>query len=201
MSRDRLIGKLHYQYSAILAELCGRKSPVQEIRPNACRLESDYCMTELLVFLTLSSHLTSRPCYNKCASLQHTEIISTLTELYTLLSTSGAIASDLVLLPDHAIGLYPADKIAGSAALAAGYSQEVVDLLRALPYLDVSKHEMFLELLPSTFPITYYGADLGEGYFEGWREVLNDEVMPPSALKLTHNDLYGFEFIYDVKTS
>lgn len=132
---------------------------------------------------------------------QHIEIISTLTELYTILFTSGAIASDLLLLPDPATGLHPPDTINSAAALSAGFSQEVVDLLCALPYLNVDEHELHLELLPSTFPITYRGNDLDEGYFESQRSMLNDEVMPPHALKLTHNELHGLEFIYDVKTS
>ncbi|RMZ78337.1 hypothetical protein DV738_g3888, partial [Chaetothyriales sp. CBS 135597] len=130
----------------------------------------------------------------------HIEIISALTELYTLLSTSGAIASDRIILPNPTTGLHPPGTIARQAALAAGFLQEVVDLLSALPYLDVSKYETRFELLPGTFPITYYGQELDKSYFKGWREMPEDREMPPSAIKLTHNELYGIEYIYDVKT-
>lgn len=128
-------------------------------------------------------------------SSPHAEIIDTLHEWYTLLSTLAAIKPSLVRHPPHSSGTLNAQ-----AARAAGYADEAVALLQELPYLDVGDHEMFLELLPSTFPLSYLG-DLDQGYFESCREMQRDEMMPSTAVKLTRSEIYGVVFVYDVGTS
>lgn len=141
----------------------------------------------------------------------HAELIDTLTELYTLLDTLGALppadadsdpnaASPTVnvFLPPH-----PAGSISAEAAAAAGFAPEAVSLMSALPFLardHAYKHGSGCELLPSTYALSYLGGDLDEGDFEWRRELLSDGLMPPTALKLTQSDVYGVEWIYDVGT-
>lgn len=132
----------------------------------------------------------------------HGELIDVLRELYTLLSRLGAIPFEMIQLPDPTTGVHPEGSINTEAADAAGYAPETIRLMTMLPYLAVDhRHEMFFELLPSTFPITYIGADLDEGHFRDRRELLNDAEMPPSAMRLTRSEIYGTEFIYDTATS
>lgn len=121
----------------------------------------------------------------------HSEFITTLTELYTLLDTLAATPPDSVHLPPHAPGAFNSD-----VAIAAGYAPDTVDLLSALPYLD-KKLEMEWELLPSTFPVSY----LEEENFDFRREMLYDEMMPPTVLRPTSSAIYGVVFIYDTRTS
>ena len=125
----------------------------------------------------------------------HAEIIETLREWYTLLETLAATKPGLARHPPH-----PSEVFNAEAARTAGYADEAVGLLQELPYLDVGDHEMFLELLPSTFPLSYLG-HLDVGYFEACREMQHDEMMPPTAIKLTRSEIYGHVFIYDTATS
>jgi hypothetical protein len=133
----------------------------------------------------------------------HTEIITVLTELYTLLDTLAAISPNLVRLPSTSTGIHPPSIFNATAAHAAGFSSEAVTVLSALPYLDVSRHEIMLGLQPSTYPLSYLGADLDEVYFSTWREMLdNEEPMPPSAIQLTWEEGgHGMVYIYDTETS
>lgn len=145
----------------------------------------------------------------------HAELIDALTELYTLLDTLGALSpldsdpgpdydSDTatptanVLLPPN-----PASSINAIAATAAGFAPETVSVMSKLPFLTSDytySHGDGYELMPSTYPLSYLGEDLDEGGFESRRELLSDQVMPPTALKLTQSDVYGVEWIYDVAT-
>ncbi len=129
----------------------------------------------------------------------HRELISTLYELYTLLSSLGAVPA--VYLPDPKTGTHPDGAINTASATAAGYAPGTVQLMTALPYLTDASHEMFVQLLPSTYPITYLGETFDEGYFLGFRELLNDAEMLPTALQLTRSEIYGTVFIYDTATS
>jgi hypothetical protein len=133
----------------------------------------------------------------------HTEIITVLTELYTLLDSLAVISHDLVRLPPTSTGVHPPSIFNATAAGAAGFSSETVAVLSALPYLDVGRHEMMLALQPSTYPLSYLGADLDEGYFSTWREMLEtEEPMPSSAIQLTWEEGgYGMVYIYDTETS
>lgn len=145
----------------------------------------------------------------------HAELIDALTELYTLLDTLGALPpadadsdaeSDPASLNDHInvfLPPHPAGSINVEAAAAAGFAPEVVSLMPALPFLaddHAYKHGSGCELMHSTYALSYLGKDLDEGDFEWRREILNDELIPPTALKLTKSDVYGVEWIYDVGT-
>lgn len=133
---------------------------------------------------------------------RHSELIDVLREFYTLLSRLGAIPAERIQLPDPNTGVHPDGAINTEAVEAAGYAPETVRLISMLPYLAFDdRHEMFFELLPGTFPITYIGADLDEGHFRDLRELLNDAEMPPTAMRLTRSEMYGTEFIYDTATS
>lgn len=141
---------------------------------------------------------------NVPSSQQHAELIDSLQELYVLLATLGAFpalgddAGDPVQLPPHAPG-----SINAAAAAEAGYAPAAVELMRALPYLAAAADDYGnFEVLPSTKPITYLGGDLDEGDFEWRREMMagSDEMMPPTALRLTRINIYGVEWIYDVET-
>lgn len=141
------------------------------------------------------------------AESQHVELINALTELYTLLDTLGALpalnpdSNDVgvnVRLPPH-----PAGSLSVQAAVAAGYSAEAVALMSALPFLadeHAYKHGSGYQLMPSTYCVSYLGEDVDEGEFEWRREMLDDHLMPPTAVKLTQSDVYGVEWVYDVGT-
>lgn len=137
----------------------------------------------------------------------HAELVDALTELYTLLDTLGALPAvnpdsnddDVnVCLPPH-----PAGSLNVAAAAAAGYSAGAVALMSALPFLadeHAYKHGSGYQLMPSTYCVSYLGEDVDEGEFEWRREMLDDHLMPPTALKLTQSDVYGVEWVYDVGT-
>lgn len=131
--------------------------------------------------------------------MNHIELITTLGELYTLFVDLGMISAERLRLPDPNTGTHLNPAINKAAALDAGYSPETVEVLSALPYLDVGRHE-FMEILPSTYPITYLGDNRDEGYFRGRHGFWNDEEMEPTAIRLTSSAVYGTEFIYDTET-
>lgn len=136
---------------------------------------------------------------------RHSEIIAVLTELYTLLNSLAALSPEIaVRLPPADTGMHPPDAFNFDAARAAGFNEEAVAVLSALPYLDVGEHEMHLELQPSTYPVSYLGMEMDEGYFSEKREMLlGDEVlMPDSAMQLTWEEGGGgIVYIYDTGTS
>lgn len=133
----------------------------------------------------------------------HGELISALNELYTLLVSLAAVPDDILLrLPSPDTGVYAPGAINTTAAIAAGYDADTVALMCALPYLDLDTHDYSVELLPSTFPVSYLAPDLDEGTFEWLREMLNDEAMPATALRLTWSEGgHSYVFIYDTVTS
>ena len=98
--------------------------------------------------------------------------------------------------------IHPPSIFNADAALAAGYNEEAVAVLSAMPYLGVGRQEMMNQIRPATFPVSYLGEDLDEGYFVGQREMLDDEQMPASAIRLTWEEGgHGFVYIYDTETS
>ncbi|KAK4554478.1 hypothetical protein LTR86_008332 [Recurvomyces mirabilis] len=126
----------------------------------------------------------------------HLELINTLTELYTLFDALGATRGLGLCTPP-----YKAGEINKDAASTAGYDAEVIELMTMLPYLDVADHYLELEIQPSTYPISYVGEQLDVGYFESQRELYNDDLTAPCALRLTFGEgSYGTEFIYDTNT-
>lgn len=131
----------------------------------------------------------------------HAEFLETIDEFYSLLATLGAIQPSQVLRPDPSTGRHADGAVHTEAAVAAGYDPETVEVMRSIPYVTESDHDMFLQLVSSTYPVTYLGADLDEGYFRDKREMLHDAEMPPTALRLTWNEVYGTVFIYDCVSS
>lgn len=55
--------------------------------------------------------------------------------------------------------------------------------MRDLPYLDIELYDRTFELEPNTYPVSYRSA-LNEGELESPREMLHDESMPSTALRL-----------------
>ena len=128
---------------------------------------------------------------------RHTDFLDALHELYDLLVALAALPCG-IQQPPHAIDLFDA-----SAVRAAGYDEGVVCLLARMPYLDVDAHFSSLQLLPSTYPVTYVGEGLDEGYYASQREMFDDDeqMMPATALRLTKGEgLEGTWLIYDMKT-
>jgi hypothetical protein len=123
----------------------------------------------------------------------HSELLSILKKFYNLLETLDVIEPGSTLMPPH-----PQGAIHLEAAAAAGYASETVALMTALPYLTNEEERAHVEILYSTYPVTYYGAEKDEGSFEQEREMLLDlgGIMPPTALKLTYSDIYGTDIIY-----
>lgn len=111
------------------------------------------------------------------AESPHAEFIATPTELYTLLNTLGAVSHRPPLLA-------PYYDINTSAAEAAYYTSEAVSLMRDLPYLDVELYDRVCELKPNTYLVSYLSA-ADKGDFESLHEMLHDEFMPSTALRLT----------------
>jgi hypothetical protein len=134
---------------------------------------------------------------------RHGEIVSVLTELYSLLDTLAAVEPQLApQFPPPDTGVHSPTAFNADAARAAGFSAEAITVLSALPYLNVGDHEMHTELQPSTYPISYLGSDLNEDDFSCRREMLEDDLMPPSAIQLTWEEGgCGLVYIYDTKTS
>jgi hypothetical protein len=61
---------------------------------------------------------------------------------------------------------------------------------------------MHTELRPSTYPISYLGSDLNKDDFLSRREMLEDDLMPPSAIQLTWEEGgCGIVYIYNTDTS
>jgi hypothetical protein len=65
--------------------------------------------------------------------LDHSELISVLTELYTLLDTLSATPPLSANLPPSDTGVWPSDDFDAEAARAAGFSEEAVRVLSMIP--------------------------------------------------------------------
>lgn len=60
------------------------------------------------------------------APLDHGELASVLSELYTLLDTLAAIPDNVILRPPSDSGIHPADIFDADAASQAGFSDEAI---------------------------------------------------------------------------
>jgi len=133
----------------------------------------------------------------------HSELISVLTELWTLIDQLAVVKSDALRLPPSDSGIHSATSFHADAALAAGFTTEAVAVMSALPYLHDSEPgfgQRTIEIEGSTFPLSYLHYD--ENDFTYTREMFSDEnIMPPSAFRLTWQDVNGWEFIYDTDKS
>lgn len=127
----------------------------------------------------------------------HGEIIGVLTELHSLLDTLAAIEPCLAPQfhpPDT--GIHPPTVFNADAACAAGFDAESVEVLSALPYLNVRDHEMHTALQPNTYPISYLQTEMISHAGERcWRKTW-------CHLQLTWEEGgCGLVYICDTKTS
>lgn len=127
----------------------------------------------------------------------HRELIAVMTELWTLLDELAIIEPGALQLPPTDSGVHPASIFDADVALAAGYSPEAVAVMSALPYLHDSGQKA-IEIEGSTFPLSFLHSD--EYDFSYRREMFSDDnLMPPSAFRLTWQDVNGWEYIYDTE--
>jgi hypothetical protein len=125
----------------------------------------------------------------------HYELISTLTELYTLLDTLAAISPNTLRLPPAYTGVHPTFN--AEAAREGGYSPEAVEALSKLPYV----YGGALVGL-STCTNYYLGPNRDGEDFEQDREMMYYENLAlPSAIQLTGSEGgYGCIYVYDAET-
>jgi len=67
-------------------------------------------------------------------SLDHSKLISVLTELYTLLDTLSATPPRTSDLPPSDTGMWPLEDFDANGAREAGFSEEAVRVLSMIPY-------------------------------------------------------------------
>jgi hypothetical protein len=84
--------------------------------------------------------------------LDHSELISALTELYTLLDTLSATPPVTADLPPSDTGLWPREDFDANGAREAGFSEEAVRVLSMIPYPAFEQ-----ELEPRTTACSYLG--------------------------------------------
>lgn len=138
-------------------------------------------------------------------AMRHAELIQKLGDLYTLLAQLGSIEpSSLVQIPTPDA---PAP-IRRTAALNAGYTEEVVSLMEQLPYVSKDPNDWHPQIMPSTEPIDFTKCE-DEEAFKIWREYDdgedhededgNEDLIPGSLMKLTELHLYGVTLLYDTQ--
>jgi len=136
---------------------------------------------------------------------RHSELIAVVTELWELLDTLAIVKPEASLQrPPSNSGIHRADRFHANAALAAGFSPEAVRVISALPYLHDSQPDMgqrAVEICGSTFPLSYL--DFDEEQFGDQREIFADpdNLILPSAFRLTWQNVNGWEYIYDAEKS
>lgn len=86
------------------------------------------------------------------ASSDHSELISVLKELYSLLDTLSAVPSTSIDSPPPDTGVHPPSDLDADSALAAGFSPEAVRVLSMIPYPGYEQ-----ELEPRTTACSYLG--------------------------------------------
>lgn len=140
--------------------------------------------------------------YSIITMCQHANLISSLTEFYTLLVQLAVLdPSQQLIVPDaDAIVNLPRE-----AALSAGFCPEAIDLISQLPYLTVGISSIYPEIQPSTMLIHYYTECKNEGVFEGLRSMDDDpygeeNLIPGHSFRLTLQELYGTSLIYNTET-
>lgn len=139
------------------------------------------------------------------AAMRHAELIRKLAEFYILLVQLGSIEESSVHIPSSDT---PAP-IRRAAALEAGYSRDVVDLLEQLPYVSKDPNDWHPEFLPSIEPIDFTKCEDADA-FKIWREFDdgrehededgNEDLIPASLLKLSEHHLYGTTLLYDTQS-
>lgn len=127
----------------------------------------------------------------------HRELITVMTELWILLDELAILEPGALQLPPTDSGVHPASSFHAKLALAAGYSPEAAAVMSSLPYLH-DGDQRAVEIDGTTFPLSFLHAD--EYDFTYRREMFADgNLMPPSAFRLTWQDVNGWEYIYDTE--
>jgi hypothetical protein len=96
---------------------------------------------------TMTSSVSEPP-----GPLNHSELISVLTELYTLLDTLSATPPLTAELPPSDTGMWPLEDFDADGAREAGFSEEAVRVLSMIPYPAFEQ-----ELEPRTTACSYLG--------------------------------------------
>lgn len=136
---------------------------------------------------------------------KHNELIAVMTELWELLDLLATVKPGASLQRSSSdTGVHHADRFNVDAALAAGFTHEAAKVMSALPYLHDSQPDMgqrAVEICGSTFPLSYL--DFDEEQFADQREIFADpdNLILPSAFRLTWQDVNGWEYIYDAEKS
>ena len=129
------------------------------------------------------------------SSSDHSELYSTLSELWTLLDTLAAVPPNIVTLPPADTGTHPPTEFNADSARAGGFTEEAIAVLASLPYLQYP-----LEIQPSTSPRCFLGADLDGRDFEETREMIEDDPIAGSAIVLTESSAgIGCYHVYDTE--
>lgn len=143
---------------------------------------------------------------------RHANLFKALTEFYTLFVQLAIIPPSILRIPNPILG---DPNFHTDDALGAGYSQEAVDLMARLPYMNVAGRDHTeeesdflvdgLEIMPATFAALFAGEDCDKGHFETYRAMdddpcNDDNLMPPTHIRLSTQEVYGITFIYDLET-
>lgn len=131
------------------------------------------------------------------ATINRGELADVMTELWTLLDELAIVEPGALRLPLSDTRVHPPSSFHADFALAAGYSSEAVAVMSSLPYLH-DDAQRAIEIAGSTFPLSFLHSD--EYDFSYRREMFaDDNIMPPSAFRLTWQDVNGWEYIYDTE--
>ena len=115
----------------------------------------------------------------------HHEMASALKALYTIMDTLALLDEDeQIFLPPHPDHMFNAEY-----ALEAGFSQEAVDALQQMPYIPNTR----IEFLPSTEALCWITEEPDVG--------VENNLMPPSAIRISTVGTDAYVFIYDASTS
>lgn len=131
--------------------------------------------------------------------VNHSDLIRTLLEFYTLLAQLTFIEPSGILTPNP---IHDVDVATLTAkALEAGYLHDMVDLVLHLPQLDASICNDGTHILPSTYMRNFlHDDDWDREIWErpDWEE--EERYWPANMLCLTRSNIYGYLLVYDIDT-
>lgn len=131
--------------------------------------------------------------------VNHSDLIKTLLEFYTLLAQLTFIEPSEVLIPNP---MHDVDVATMTAkALEAGYSHDMVDLVLHLPQLDASICNDGTHILSSTYIRNFLTDDDWDREIwerPDWEEEIR--YWPANMLFLTRSNIYGYLLVYDIDT-
>lgn len=132
----------------------------------------------------------------------HTNLITTLTNFYTLLKDLTILPPHELLLPTSPTNTIPSadPAVYSSAALAAGYNPAIIDLVARLPQLKTCTTDGEWLLYS-----TYFRNFLKDwGWDREIYELVDEEgegkMWPPDVLCLTRSNRYGVLLGYEVES-